>query len=267
MIEHNRMAKREKVDFDSFFSRMHGARWLSLKEALLRPAKHCELTRGLLKPYYLDEASVIAAKELGTREGDSILDLCAAPGGKSLVLAVDMGESGLLTANDRSRARRERLRQVLREHLPPDNFRRIRITGHDASRWGLYEKDRYDRVLLDAPCSSERHVLNSPHHLKKWSSARTKHLSIQEYAMLAAAVTSVKPGGTVLYCTCTISRYENDDVIHKLSERLGSGIETIPSNCGSGETTQYGLQIWPDTADGLGPMYIAKIRKKPSPLA
>lgn len=253
--------KKSKTSFDDFYSRLHGSRWAGLRESLCREAVSVELSEGLLKPYYLDAASAQAAEALEVKPTDRVLDLCAAPGGKSLILALNLGIEGSLTANDRSSDRRRRLKAVLETHLPEEIRDRITITGHDASKWGLHEKNMYDKILLDAPCSSERHILNSPHHLSMWSPHRTKHLHFQQYAMLASAVMAVKPGGTILYCTCTISDIENDGVVEKLLHRKKNTVKIKPFHVPEGESTTYGIRLWPDSANGKGPIYIARIVK------
>ena len=108
----------------------------------------------------MDGASILAAQALDPQPGDDILDLCAAPGGKSLMLAEKIAEAGTLVANDRSASRRGRLKRVLESYIPNPVRERIRVTGHDATKWCVFETEAYDRILLDAPCSSERHVLH-----------------------------------------------------------------------------------------------------------
>ncbi len=252
------MSKREKITFDAWYGELYGERWPALREALLRDTAAMELHKGLNKPYFLDKASYLAATNLGVLPGERVLDMCAAPGGKTLVLAVALGGAGKLIANDRSAARRERLKRVLTEHLPPASLTAITITSHDATRWGLYEQDIYDRVLLDAPCSSERHILRSAAHLDRWSPARSRHLTHQAYAMLAAAYTAAKPGGVILYSTCALSPLENDGVVEKLLAKRYATIDTVSA---PGEKTAYGVQITPDRDNGQGPMYIAKLTK------
>ncbi len=253
--------KKEKLSFDEFYEHFFPGRWTDLKTALLEDPERTAYTEGLVKPYYLDEASILAAKALGVKEGDKVLDMCAAPGGKTLILALKMGKEGTLVSNDRSSARRSRLKKVILEHLPEEIRDNITVTGHDAARWALYEKNTYDRILLDAPCSSERHVLDSPSHMNKWSPARTKHLAVQAYAMLASALEAVKPGGTVVYSTCTVSPVENDGVLEKLLKKKKGRFEFIDPQIPVGEPSEYGWQILPDTAGGIGPMFIAKIKR------
>lgn len=247
--------------FDGFYAELLGERWQSLRSCLREAGKPVALEDGLLKPYFLDEASVIAARALDVRPGDSVLDMCAAPGGKSLVLALCTGNIGELVANERSAARRARLIRVLNEHLPHELRSRVTVTGHDARRWGLHEQARYDRVLLDAPCSSEAHVITSPAHLEKWSASRTRSLALQAHAMLAAAVEAVKPGGFVLYSTCAVSPLENDGVIVRLLKRRSGMVAVRALQAAWGEATEFGWEIMPDRADGRGPIYFALLSR------
>ena len=261
------MAKKPKPTFQEYYSCALGSRWETLYPALLsaplKENRYSAFSSGLLKPYFLDQASCLAAQALDVQEGETVLDMCAAPGGKSLILATKIGETGALTANDRSSERRNRLKSVLQEYLPPEVFHRISVTGHDAAKWGLYEKNKYDRILLDAPCSSDVHILTSPVHLKKWSPARTRHLAVQEYAMLAAAFAAVKPGGVIVYSTCTVLPGENDGVVRRLVEKKKGAVSVMRETYLLGEPADFGWRIWPDKEEGLGPIYFAKLRKSP----
>lgn len=250
------------MTFHTWHTQHYGNRWETLEASLLQERSPVPFHDGLLRPYYLDEASLSAAGLLKAAPGEKILDLCAAPGGKTLVIASALSGRGSLTANDRSSTRRARLRRVLDEHLPPALREIVRITSHDASRWGLYEQDAYDAVILDAPCSSERHVLSHPAEFAKWNTSRSRRLAVQQYAMLAAALDAAKPGGRILYCTCTVSPLENDHVLEKLLSRRGEECAIEP--CESmpwGEPTLHGWIVLPDVSAGRGPMYTACIRK------
>ncbi len=247
--------------FDRFYHAMYETRWDSLRESLLLKSEPISFSEGLLCPYYLDEASWVAASQLPLAEGDSVLDMCAAPGGKSLVLATRLGMTGSLTSNDRSSQRRIRLRKVLDEHLAGPLRARVTVTSHDAAKWGLHEQQRYDAILLDAPCSSERHVIQDPKALAQWSPARTRHLAIQQFAMLASALEAVRIGGHVLYSTCSISVHENDAVIAKLEKKRMGRYEIIPLELSLGEVTDHGFMILPDATNGKGPLYMSLIRR------
>ncbi len=253
------MAKQERIGFDSWYSSLYGARWAFLREALAKEPAYIELHEGLLKPYYLDEASRFAAESVGAEPGEKVLDMCAAPGGKTLVIALALRGEGTLVANDRSAARRARLHRVLADYLPEALRSTVKVTGHDATRWGLFEQDAYDRVLLDAPCSSERHVLSSEAHFTRWSPSRSRRLAAQAYSMLAAAYVAVRPGGVIVYSTCALSPLENDGVVGKLLSKRPATLE-IPESL-PGERTEWGVQIAPDRDGGRGPMYISRLRK------
>jgi 16S rRNA C967 or C1407 C5-methylase (RsmB/RsmF family) len=125
----------------------------------------------------------------------------------------------------------------------------------------LYEQSAYDAILLDAPCSSERHVLQDPKALALWGPARTKHLAVQQFAMLAAALEAVKPGGHVLYSTCSISSLENEAVVERLAKKRSGRYEEIPVEAPFSEELSHGRIILPDTAQGKGPLYFCLIRR------
>ena len=256
----NKNKKDPSVLFDEYYSSIWMERWPGLKEALMEEKNTQVSINETDPPYWLDEASLLTATLLPVTEGSIVLDMCAAPGGKSLVLAKSTGIKGKLTANDRSPERRERLRKVLyslREDLRPE----IRITGFNAESWGLYEKDAYDFVLLDAPCSSERHVLNDPKYLSQWSPSRPKRLSVSQYAMLSSALMAVREGGYILYSTCSINPGENEEVIEKLFKRHGSEIEESQDFPSWAERRRYGGMVLPDKTGGKGPMYFCLLRK------
>ena len=222
------------------------------------------LRDGLQWFYRMDPASVLAARALEVQSGDRVLDMCAAPGGKSLILAEALSEGGHLTANEWSRARKEKLRSVLRAYLPDEMLSRVRISGHDASKWGLYEPDTYDRILLDAPCSSERHVLHQAGELKKWKPSRSKLLAQRQYSLLCSALLACKPGGRIVYSTCSVSELENDENIRKLIKKKGDTFQCLTHYSTSwGEKTEFGWQILPDNDQhpGWGPMYWTVLEK------
>lgn len=252
----------KKIGFSEYYRDIFHDRWESLYESLLSGPHYYSLEEGLLKPYYLDKASYIAARQLPLKGKSAVLDMCAAPGGKALVLAAGMDAAAEITVNERSAVRRNRLKQVLEEHLPGPILSRVQITGHDATKWGLYRKEAYDAVLLDVPCSSERHIVQSDSHVKKWTPARSKHLAIQAYAMLASALMTVRPGGHILYSTCALLDRENDDVIGKLMHREGDTCVALPGEGDFGEKTEFGVQIMPDRCHGMGPIYFALLEKR-----
>ena len=208
--------------FEAYYSALFGDRWQALREALLQETQPVAFSVCGGKPYYLDQASIYAAQALPPIDEGSYLDMCAAPGGKTLVLASGMGQGAQIQANELSRARRARLLTVLDEHLPPDIRTRIEVTGYDAATLPRYRQAYYDRILLDAPCSSERHVLTDEKYLACWTPARIKMLAQRQWALLSAAFLLLKPGGFLVYATCALADAENDGVVQKLLKKYGT---------------------------------------------
>lgn len=199
-------------------------------------------------------ASILAAEALDVQPGDDVLDLCAAPGGKSLILAEKIRDSGTLVVNDRSAAHSGRLKRVLEAYLPSNIQERVRVTAHDATKWCEFETEVYDRTLLDAPCSSERHVLHDSNALDDWSLARVKQLGHRQYGMLASALLALRVGGRVVYSTCALAAQENDAIIEKLLKKKRVTVRIVESHASIGEPTSHGRHILPDTC-GYGPIF------------
>lgn len=281
--------------FDQFYGDMYKERWPALKEALLAPKKHVAVLNpfskfkfpntpiqidgvnfshdvkdlfpqpekteeGYTNYYLMDAASILPVEALDIQPGERVVDLCAAPGGKSLLCALKMQNQGLLVSNDRSAARRARIHKIFDEYLPKTEQKNHKVTGHDASKWCLYEKSIYDKVLLDAPCSSERHVLEDSKELSLWAPGRTKAIAVSQFAMLASALDIVKVGGTIVYSTCALSQLENDDIIRKLYQKRAGRFELIRKEFSFGEPTEFGWQVLPDQS-GWGPFYLAVVKR------
>ena len=104
------MAK-ERITFDDFYQAQYGERWKTLKAAMLSQEEDKTTIPGLLAPYYMDRASIEIASKLPITPGDTVLDMCAAPGGKTIVLLTRLCGKGKLVSNDRSPDRRERMTQ------------------------------------------------------------------------------------------------------------------------------------------------------------
>lgn len=253
--------ERRRESFEKFYIDIYKERWQTLRQALMKESSPIGFAENLKIPYYLDRASILVASLLPLKAGDNVLDMCAAPGGKTLVLASRLKGEGNITANDRSRDRRARLDQVIADHVPDEWQSTIKTTNHDASRWGLYEKGIYDAVLLDAPCSSERHVIQSDKHMAMWSVSRPKRLAIEQFALLAAALDAAKSGAYILYSTCSINSEEDEKVIEKLMTRREGMVEVVPIELDVAEKRPYGLMILPDRADNIGPLYCCLLRK------
>jgi 16S rRNA (cytosine1407-C5)-methyltransferase len=252
--------------FERYYSGVYGSRWKELRESLLGKNDPLPYGMGLVKPYMLDRSSTLAAQSLDIAAAGPILDACAAPGGKALVIASRMGPQSTLLANELSAERRRRLAKVLDEHLPPELRERVRVAGFDAAAAGgrKSERQRFAAILLDAPCSSERHVLGSEKALAEWTPARPRLLAKRQWALFSSAFLLLQSGGSLVYATCALSPEENDAVVLRLLEKYcGEALLEKPPFT-EGEATQHGRLILPDRAGGMGPMYVARIRKTAS---
>jgi 16S rRNA C967 or C1407 C5-methylase (RsmB/RsmF family) len=288
-----RAVAREQL-FEEEFARVYLERWNGLRSALLEPSAKTVLKNPFgsdWQDYSLDPASVVAARALDVRAGMKYADFCASPGGKSLasIFAVHAGGASVSAAgagitaavscewnlNDLSPARVARLRAVMHDCLPPAVLPRVRISTSDASRWGLRRAGEFDRILVDAPCSGERHLLGAPSELARWSMKAVKGLVVRQHSLLCSALDCLKPGGRLVYSTCAIHPLENDGVVGRLSKSregqfrvldvsaempsIASGIEHAGSL--EGEATEFGRIILPDTSGGAGPIYFSVIEK------
>jgi 16S rRNA C967 or C1407 C5-methylase (RsmB/RsmF family) len=117
---------------------------------------------------------------------------------------------------------------VIAAHVPGNLQSLILVTGFDGNQFGLRKKESYDRVLLDAPCSSERHQMEADPSMAGWKESRSRQLAQRQYSLICSALLSLKPGGTLLYSTCSISPFENDGVIERLLTRKGDQIRLDP---------------------------------------
>jgi 16S rRNA (cytosine1407-C5)-methyltransferase len=249
--------------FEDYYAALYGSRWKDLRESLVGENHPFPYGEGLVKPYMLDRASALAAQSLDLSAEGPILDACAAPGGKTLVIASRMGSCSTLLANELSGERRRRLAKVLDEYLPPELRRRVAVSGFDAAAAGgrTSERGRFAAILLDAPCSGERHLLGSEKALAQWTPARPRFLAKRQWALLSSAFLLLQSGGSLVYATCALSPEENDGVVSRLLEKYRDQALPEPPAVPEGEATRHGRLILPDRTGGMGPIYVARFRK------
>jgi 16S rRNA (cytosine1407-C5)-methyltransferase len=251
--------------FRERYRELYGERWEGLEAALAAPPDSVAFRAAPgSEPYYLDSASVFAASSLDlgpAGEGDRILDACAAPGGKSLVLASRLPPGASLVTNELSADRRRRLAAVLDRHLPPELRARVEIRGVDAAALCRRLPGAFAAILLDAPCSSERHVLADTAALAEWSPARTRNLAARQWALLSSAFIMLAPGGCLVYSTCALSPDENELVVARLAAKAGEEVSFDPPSDPRAESAGRGIMFLPDAAGGAGPLYVCRMRK------
>ncbi|NXU21848.1 NSUN4 methyltransferase, partial [Thalassarche chlororhynchos] len=177
-----------------------------------RPARPDRL--GLLDYYLMDAASLLPVLALNVQPDDFVLDLCAAPGGKTLAL-LQTGVCGHLAANDVSVSRTKRLHQILHSYVPKEIRETVSVTSCDGRDWGQVEGGTFHKVLVDVPCTTDRHsVMEEDNNI--FHKRRTKErqmLPMLQLQLLMAGILATKPGGEVVYSTCSLSPLQNECVI------------------------------------------------------
>jgi 16S rRNA (cytosine967-C5)-methyltransferase len=190
-----------------------------------------------------DEGSQLIAPLLEPRRGERIVDYCAGAGGKTLHLSALLANSGMLYAFDTSQKRLDRLRERA-TRAGCDNIRIQTLeAGADSRLKRLYGK--IDRVLVDAPCSGTGTVRRSPDIKWRLAYDRVAHLAGQARAILAQASRLVRPGGRLLYVTCSLLREENEDVI---ADFLAEHGDYTPIDA-HGILTRRGISLPAEAAD------------------
>jgi len=172
-----------------------------------RPAKYPYHQAGL---YYLQEPSAMApAACLGVEPGERILDLCAAPGGKSTQLAAASLGRGVLVSNDNSS---ERVKALVR-NIERWGAVNCIVTNETPERLERYFPAFFDKILVDAPCSGEGMFRKNERAAKSWNSYNSSICSGMQKDILGQAASMLRPGGQLLYSTCTFAPEENEDVL------------------------------------------------------
>jgi 16S rRNA (cytosine967-C5)-methyltransferase len=171
-----------------------------------------------------DEASQVAGMLLGAEAGERIWDTCAAPGGKSGLLAQQMDDRGELIATDISRSKLTRVQE---------NMRRLGISCLSTAVADLHQPDTFpagsfDRILLDAPCSGLGVIRRNPEAKWRLFSGDITRLAAVQKTLLKNAAQKLKPGGVLLYSTCSTSEAENEEVVEEfLSQNSEFVLESL----------------------------------------
>ena len=169
-------------------------------------------------------------------------------------------------ANDKSAKRRAGLERMLERYLGGADAA-IRVTGADATRPDVAEwPSHFDRILVDAPCSSERHIMQAPR--TPWTPSRLSRDADVQLRLLRAAASRLAPGGVLVYATCSLAPTENDEVVDRvlaecpleLHDAMTAGhladAAAVPLLAGA-ERTRRGAIVLPDAGGGAGPLFWA----------
>jgi NOL1/NOP2/sun family putative RNA methylase len=178
-----------------------------------RPGKHVYHAAGL---YYIQDASAMAPVEaLEPQPGETVLDLCAAPGGKTTQIAAKMLGQGILVANEIDGKRIKALVENLERCGVTNAIVLNEYPEHLSERFPNY----FDRILIDAPCSGEGMFRKDRDALERWSPRLVEKCAILQNEILNAAASMLKAGGRLVYSTCTFNPKENEEVIARFLEQ------------------------------------------------
>ncbi len=163
--------------------------------------------------YPMNPSSLLAVEALAPRPGEEVLDLAAAPGGKTVAVAARMRNSGRIAAVEAVRGRFYRLRA----NLERCGVAIAQLYLADGRAIGRKVPQRFDRVLLDAPCSSEARIrFDDPATHAHWKPRKIREASNKQAGLLRSAYRALKPGGLLVYCTCSFAPEENEWVVNRL---------------------------------------------------
>uniref|UniRef100_A0A915PJ42 NOL1/NOP2/Sun domain family member 4 n=1 Tax=Setaria digitata TaxID=48799 RepID=A0A915PJ42_9BILA len=228
--------------------------------------------------WLLDGGSIAPVLALGLNEGANVLDVCAAPGGKSLLI-VQSGLMGKLTCNDNKQSRLGHLHRALGQYIPANSeiANQIVLKRKDASVLdGWDECNIYDKVLVDVPCTSDRLSVNRDDGNLYSTQLTEQRLNLPhvQTRMLVNALRSVRVGGHVVYSTCALSPVQNEEVIENgvaiADEYFGiKAVELSLSQMVShfkgfyrfSDKTRRGFLILPFLPSNCGPMYVCKLER------
>lgn len=209
----------------------------------VRPGKHPYHEMGL---YYIQEPSAMsAAALLAPKPGMRVLDLCAAPGGKSTQLATYLGDSGLLVSNEINTQRS----RILSQNIERMGIKNAIVTNEDSFVLASHFPGFFTAIQVDAPCSGEGMFRKLPEAIEQWSMENVAICAARQKEILDNAAVMLKPGGTIVYSTCTFSKEENEDVIEYFLERHPDF------------TLEEMERFWPHKVDGEG-HFVAKLVRR-----
>ncbi|ABM00245.1 16S rRNA (cytosine(1407)-C(5))-methyltransferase RsmF [Shewanella amazonensis] len=229
-----------------------------------QPGNLTEHYQGL---FYIQEASSMmppCALFMDKEPRQLLLDVASAPGSKTTQLAALMHNQGLIIANEYSASRTK----ALHANLQRMGVANVAITQFDGRVFGAHLYETLDAIQLDAPCSGEGTVRKDPLSLKNWCPDEIEAIAELQRDLIDSAFQALKPGGVLVYSTCTLNRRENEDVCHFLKERYGDAVvfeslNDLFKGADKALTEEGFLHIWPQIYDSEG-FFVARIRKTAS---
>lgn len=224
-----------------------------------RPSKHPYYYAGL---YYLQEPSAMTpAQILPVEPGDFVLDTCAAPGGKSTELAAKLQDQGLLFTNDISASRAQALLKNLELFGIGNSF----VCSEDIPKLAQYFPSFFNKILIDAPCSGEGMFRKEPSIMHSWQERGNQYYVTIQKSIVEHAIQMLKPGGMLVYSTCTFDPCENEDIVEYMLQLDPTlhvvSVDKYSQFCdGRSENTKDCIRIYPHKVHGEG-HFVALLQK------
>ncbi|PDP91667.1 16S rRNA (cytosine(1407)-C(5))-methyltransferase RsmF [Enterobacter cloacae] len=214
--------------------------------------------------FYIQEASSmlpVAALFADGNAPERVMDVAAAPGSKTTQIAARMANRGAILANEFSASRVK----VLHANISRCGIQNVALTHFDGRVFGAALPEAFDAILLDAPCSGEGVVRKDPDALKNWSVESNLDITATQRELIDSAFHALRPGGTLVYSTCTLNRDENEEVCLWLKAQYPDAVEFLPLNdlFASAEdaiTPEGFLHVFPQIYDCEG-FFVARLRK------
>lgn len=201
---------------------------------ILPPGKHPYHSAGV---YYIQEPSAMSVVEqLEITPGDRVLDLCAAPGGKTTQIAAKLQGKGILFANEPVATRAK----ILAENVERMGITNCVVISHDPAQIAERFKGYFDKILVDAPCSGEGMFRKNEEAVQEWSEDNVSMCASRQKQILDSAVIMLRGGGKMVYSTCTFSKEEDE-------ENASYVVSKYPFM-----TMQASRRIWPHECKGEG---------------
>ncbi|WP_312046709.1 16S rRNA (cytosine(1407)-C(5))-methyltransferase RsmF [Erwinia sp.] len=239
--------------------------WISRDDADTLPlGSTAEHLAGL---FYIQEASSmlpVTALFAGSSTPERVMDMAAAPGSKTTQIAARMNNEGALLANEYSASRVK----VLHANISRCGVSNTAITHFDGRVFGPALPEVFDAILLDAPCSGEGVIRKDADALRNWSPESTEAIAATQHDLIDSAFHALKPGGTLVYSTCTLNQSENQQVIAWLLARYPDAAAVEPLNdlfpaAARVSTPEGFLHVFPHIFDSEG-FFVARLRKTAS---
>lgn len=210
--------------------------------------------------YYIQEPSAMTpAMAANIKPGDRVLDLCAAPGGKSTQAAAYLKGEGLLVSNDFSASRVK----ALQKNIEVSGIDNVLITNEDPKNLANVYKEYFDKIIVDAPCSGEGMFRKDSAVFKAYLSRGPENFTDLQVSILNEAAKMLKPGGTLVYSTCTYSKVEDEGSLNKfLSTHPEFEIDPIKAEFGFEESKGLSgtVRLFPHKLKGEG-HFVARLKK------